>query len=379
MRPDSLPRNQLRSIRTRLALSQQELAEAAGVTRQTVGGIEGGLYAPSVAVALRLSRALGCRVEELFWLDEDLPAIDARASGDLAAVRDGERVAVVRVNGQWVAHSLAGEAAFRDEMIPADGIAEPAEGTSLRVRLLDESDALERTVALAGCTPVLSLWARAAERWNPGLRVHWTFANSTRALERLAAGEVHAAGLHLYDADSGEYNTPYVRRALAGKGVLLFNLGVWDEGLVVTPGMDGCIRSAADLAEPGVRIVNREVGAGARLVLEEALQAAGVPAQAVAGFDHCARGHLEVARAVADGHAHAGVTTTCVARAFGLPFIPLKQVRYDLAVLQEYVSHAPVRQLFSTLEHRWVRSQLSVLGGYDTSRTGEVVAEVRAA
>lgn len=379
MRSESPPRNQLRSVRTRLALSQQELAETAGITRQTIGGIEGGLYAPSVAVALRLARALGCRVEELFWLDEDLPAIDAQPSSDLASVTGGERVAVVRVGDRWVAHPLATEAAFRSEMIPADGVAEPVEGSGVRVRLLDEPDSLERTVALAGCTPVLSLWARAAERWNPGLRVHWTFANSTRALERLARGEVHAAGLHLYDADSGEYNTPYVRRALAGRDVLLFNLGVWEEGLVVTSAMRDRIRSVADLAEPGVRIVNREVGAGARLVLEEALQAAGIPPTAVAGFDALARGHLEVARAVAEGHAHAGVTTTCVARAFGLPFIPLKQVRYDLAVLQEYVSHAPVRQLFSTLEHRWVRSQLSVLGGYDTSRTGEVVAEVRAA
>jgi len=379
MKPDSLPRNQLRSVRTRLALSQQELADAAGITRQTIGGIEGGLYAPSVAVALRLSRALGCHVEELFWLDEELPAIDVHASSDLVDVAGGDRVAVVRVNGRWVAHSLAAEAAFRSEMIPADGLAEPEGDTGLRVRLLDEPDVLERTVALAGCTPVLSLWARAAERWNPGLRVHWTFANSTQALERLARGEVHAAGLHLYDAGSGEYNTPFVRRALAGRDVLLFNLGVWDEGLVVAPSMRNRIRSVPDLSAPGVQIVNREAGAGARLVLEEALEVAGIPTEAVAGFDNLARGHLEVARAVAEGHADAGVTTTCVARAFGLSFIPLKQVRYDLAVLQEYVSHSPVRQLFSTLEHRWVRSQLNVLGGYDTRRTGEIVAEVRSA
>ena len=53
-----------------------------------------------------------------------------------------------------------------------------------------------------------------------------------------------------------------------------------------------------------------------------------------------------------------------------------REVRYDLAVLKEYLGHEPVRQLMATLDHRWVRSQLSVLGGYDTSRTGETVAEV---
>jgi molybdate-binding protein/DNA-binding XRE family transcriptional regulator len=378
MRSEKLPQNQLRSVRTRLALSQQELAEAAGVTRQTIGGIEGGLYSPSVAVALRLARALGCRVEELFWLDDDLPALDAHPSGDFAPA-GGERVALARVGGQWIAHPLSGTAAFRSEMIPADGIVEPEHDAGLRVRLLDEPDSLERTVALAGCTPALSLWARAAERWNPGLRVHWSFANSTRALEQLARGEVHAAGLHLYDVATGEYNTPFVRRALAGRDVLLFNLGTWEEGLILRPGREQRVRSVADLAAPDLRIINREEGAGARLVLEVALREAGLPPEAVAGFGDIAHGHLEVAQAVAAGRADAGVTTTCVARAFGLPFLPLKQVRYDLAVLQEYVSHPPVRQLFSTLEHRWVRSQLSVLGGYDITRTGEVVAEVRAA
>lgn len=379
MRTENPPQNQLRSLRTRLALSQQELAEAAGVTRQTISGIEGGLYAPSVAVALRLARALGCRVEELFWLEGDLPTVEARPSGDPAKMTGGERVAVTRVGGHWIAHPLTAEHAYRTEMIPADGVAESASASSVRVRLLDDPDALERTVALAGCTPVLSLWARAAERWNPGLRVHWTFANSTRALERLARGEVHAAGLHLYDVASGEYNTPYVRRALGGRDVLLFNLGVWDEGLIVRPEMKDRIRSAADLADPGVRIINREAGSGARLVLEEALVAARVPVEALSGYQDFACGHLEVARLVATSQADAGVTTSSVAQAFGLPFVPLKEVRYDLAVLQEYVSHAPVRQLFSTLEHRWIRSQLQVLGGYDTSRTGEVVAEVRAA
>src|SRR5207237_640142 len=72
-----------------------------------------------------------------------------------------------------------------------------------RVQPLDDLENLRRTVAVAGCTPVLSLWARAAERWHPGLRVCWSFANSTEALHALARGEVHAAGLHLHDPRTG--------------------------------------------------------------------------------------------------------------------------------------------------------------------------------
>src|SRR5437764_12278562 len=102
----------LKAIRTRLGLSQHQLAETAGVARQTVGGIEAGRYAPSAAVALRLAKALGCTVEELFWLDDGLPVISAVPVGG-----DGwsaeTRVALARVGTRWGAHGLPGEGAFR--------------------------------------------------------------------------------------------------------------------------------------------------------------------------------------------------------------------------------------------------------------------------
>ena len=377
--PDLNARNQLRSLRTSRSLSQQELADGAGVSRQTISGIEAGINSPSVALALRLARVLGCRVEDVFWLEADAEYVDATPSRVTGWPEETEHVSLARVGGRWIAQPLSADHAFRTEMVPADGLAAAAESGGLRVRLLDDQEALERSVALAGCTPALSLWARAAERWHPGLRVHWAFANSTAALASLARGEVHAAGLHLRDPATGECNTPYVRRLCAASDVVLLNLGVWDEGLAVGAAARERILGVRDLTAPGVRLINREPGAGARQLLDEELAGEGIPGEAVDGFDRLAAGHLEVARAVQQGRADAGVTTASVARAFGLAFIPLREVRYDLAVRKEYLDHAPVRQLFATLEHRWVRSQLQVVGGYDTSRTGEVVAEVAAA
>src|ERR1051325_5436835 len=99
-------RSHLKAIRSRLGLSQQELAAAAGVTRQTVGGIEAGLYAPSASVALRLAEGPGCRVEDVFWLEEDLPAIQAAPAASVPAGAP-VRLSVARVGGSWVAHPLA--------------------------------------------------------------------------------------------------------------------------------------------------------------------------------------------------------------------------------------------------------------------------------
>ena len=376
MKQEGRLRNSLKQVRTRKSMSQQDLATLAGVSRQTVSGIESDLYAPTATVALRMARALGCRVEDLFWLEEEGPDLEAVPAAGVAPGAE-QRVTLARVAGRWVAHPLTGDLSFRQETIPADGTGslDPVTGL-MRVKVLDDYETLAQTVLLAGCSPALSLWAQAAERWNPGLRVHWTFANSMAALQSLARGEVHAAGVHLYDEATGEYNVPFVRQALPGRQVVLINLGVWEEGLLVRPGNPLGLRSAADLALPGVRLVNREAGSGSRQLLERALSRERVACRAVQGFDRVVTSHTQVAREVASSRADVGVSTASVAAMYGLGFVPLQQVRYDMAVPKAYLDEPHVRELMSTLAHRRVRSQLEALGGYNTDLTGEVVATV---
>jgi len=414
--------NNLKSIRTRLGMSQQELANIAGVTRQTIGGVESGQYAPSVAVSLRLANALGCQVEEIFWLEKDLPEVEAVLA---KPVNSGEklRVSLARVGNQWIAYPLLGNDAFRLEMIPADGEAVavdgfpgisklpnpegeavavspalkegiPPQGTSepvrvvkqsqsqtdtnkVLVRLLDDPDKLDNTVVIAGCTPVISLLARATERWHPQLRVHYYFANSMAALRSLCRGEVHIAGMHLYDPRTGEYNVPFVREALTGgKGAVLIALGIWEEGLLVPPGNPMEIQSVSDLVKLGTTIVNRELGSGSRMLLERKLVEEGVSLHTLKGFDRVVKSHQEVAQSIVSGIADAGISTASVATAFGLGFIPLHRAQYDLVILKEYLEETPVQQLLSTLEHRLVQSQLEILGGYDVNNIGKVVANI---
>lgn len=379
MKSTSSLKNNLKEMRTRLGLSQQELAELSGVSRQTIGGAEAGSVAPSATIALNLARALGCRVEDLFWLDEDLPEIRAQPALDLSPGSE-LRVALARIGGRWIAHSLQGEHSFRTEWIPADGRGRWKKGqATMGVKPLDEPGSLERTVVLAGCTPALSLWARAAERCNPGLRVHWTFSNSVKALGQLEAGEVHAAGVHLYDPGRDESNVPFIRRLLPNRNLVLINLGFWEEGLLVKKSNPLNLKSAADLSGKGVRIVNREEGAGARFLLELLLREEGIPTATVRGFEDTVTDHLEVARAVASGRADAGVSVASIASIFNLGFVPLRQVRYDIALYRDYLDEPPVRQLLNTLSHRWIKQQLATLGGYDTRQTGETVARLEAA
>ncbi|HYW20283.1 MAG TPA: substrate-binding domain-containing protein [Nodularia sp. (in: cyanobacteria)] len=377
MKQDSDLCNNLKSIRTRLAMSQQELAKLACVSRQTITGVESGQYAPSVAMTLRLAKALGCQVEDLFWLEQELPQIKAVLAKPVP--RDQQmRFSLAQVGGQWIAYPLIGKDAFRIEMIPAD-----AEGTSqtgtdeVLVRLLDDNiGKLQNTVVIAGCAPVLSLWARTTERWHPQLRVHFNHANSMSALHSLCRGEAHIAGMHLYDSETGEHNVSFAREVLAGRAAVLIALGVWEEGLLVQPDNPMGIRTVADLVAKGAIIVNREHGAGTRLLLERKLQEEQVSFDAVKGFDRIVKSHQDVAQAVATGSADAGISTASVAATFGLGFIPLHKSRYDLVILKEYLEESPVQQLLSTLSHPLVHSQLKIIGGYDTSKTGEVVGTI---
>jgi molybdate-binding protein/DNA-binding XRE family transcriptional regulator len=380
MKQDEALSNGVRVSRLRLGLSQQQLAEAAGIARQTVSGIEGGLYAASATVALRLARALGCTVEELFWLEDDRPTIEAvpcreQPAGGGSPITTA-RAVVARVQGRWIAHGLVGDRAFRTEVVPADGLVMRTSGSVWDIRLLDDRDTVAKTVLVAGCAPALSLWARSAERWRPGLRVHWIHANSSEALEMLRRGEVHAAGLHLHD-DSGDDNTGIVRAMLPATRVSLINLGVWQEGILVARSNPKAIRGAADLARSDVRIVNRELGAGSRSLLESALAHEGITPSVVRGWENIARSHEDVARTVAAGTADAGVSAESLAGLFGLDFAPLRSVRYDIAVLDDPSAEANIREFSATLAHRWVRTQLRVLGGFDTSKTGETVAVQR--
>ena len=377
MKQDSNLRNNLKSIRTRLGMSQQDLANIASVTRQTISGVESGQYAPSVAIALRIAKALGCQVEDLFWQDQDLPQVEAILAKPVPSGQS-VRLSLARVGGQWIAYPLLGKDAFRQDMIPADaeGASQTGDG-KVSLRLLDDNlEALHNTVVIAGCAPVIALWARATERWHPQLRVHFTFANSISALQSLCAGKAHIAGMHLYDPQTGEHNVPFAREVLAGREAVFITLGLWEEGLLVPSGNPKSFKTLSDIVEAQATIVNREVGAGSRMLLEQKLQQEQIPFQALKGFEQIVTSHQDVAQAIALGLVDAGISTASVAATFGLGFVPLHQSRYDLVILKQYLEEAPIQQLLSTLGHRMVHSQLEVLGGYDISKIGEVVATI---
>ncbi|HYP13294.1 MAG TPA: substrate-binding domain-containing protein, partial [Bryobacteraceae bacterium] len=224
---------------------------------------------------------------------------------------------------------------------------------------------------IGGCDPALSILAAHARE--AGLDVALAGCNSTRALELLQRGHIHIAGTHLHDPATGESNTHAVDRQFKPGTVRVITFASWQEGFVVAPGKAGKVRSAADLSDEKIQIVNREPGAGSRILLDLELKKAGVARRDVRGYDRIARGHLPAAWHVLSGLADCCIATESAARAFGLDFIPIRSERFDLVVPNELASSPLAQRLLEAMQRSAFRHALQALGGYDTGHTGRVV------
>ena len=155
---------------------------------------------------------------------------------------------------------------------------------------------------------------------------------SLGGLVALRDGLCHIAGSHLLDPATGEYTLPYLDRILPGAGAGVVRLVHRDQGLIVAPGNPLGLAGIGDLTRAGVRYVNRQRGAGTRVLLDHELGQRGISPGAVDGYAREEPTHLAVAAAVAAGRADAGLGIMAAARAFGLDFVPVTQEPYDLVV-----------------------------------------------
>ncbi len=374
--------NRLRAARIEKGLSQADLAEEAGLTRQAVYAIESNHYLPNVTTALRLARTLGCRVEDLFGSEAGEECVDGELLRDVRGLALPARAKVWSVGERTLVLPVASLGASLTYSTPADGLLlgpSPPRGRSrhlrrVRVQLLQDARTVRGQVVVAGCDPAIQLVAERLRRHREPTSILGWPMGSTAAVQALKRGEVHVAGLHVMDPRSGEANLPFVRRHLGSQAVALVTFASWEAGLIVKAGNPKAIRGPEDLARRDLRLVNREDGSGARLLLDQRLAAAGIDAARVRGYGDVVGSHLDVGRRVAESAADVGVGVEAIARLLGLAFIPLQTERYDLVIPSAFLtSHPGVARLLEALVSREVRAEIEALGGYSTRETGKVV------
>ncbi|MBM9537931.1 substrate-binding domain-containing protein [Desulfobulbus alkaliphilus] len=361
----------LKAMRMARGISQKDLARRVGVGRQAIYDMESGRYVPNTALALRLARELGCKVEELFHMEgqQEKESIILPEQVD----QPGTRLSVVRVNERLIAYPQDGKWLLNEGFHAADGLLDK---TGRDIQLLQDAQRLENTILLLGCDPAFSILNAHVIRSGHGADLLCRFASSMRAMDGLEAGHAHLAAAHLHNIGTEEANVELARTALKKTPTLVIGFSLFEEGLMLQPGNPLGITTLADLTNKGVRFINRDRGAAIRLLFDDLLQRSGIQATSILGYNEMASGHIEGAQMVSFGLADAALGLRAVAATYDLDFMPLQFVRCDLIIPRDFLALKAVRILLDVLQSKALRRDLDSLPGYEAGMTGTVIAEL---
>jgi putative molybdopterin biosynthesis protein len=309
------------------------------------------------------------------------PRTRARLARKLASplgMDDWVRVRLGMVGGTMVATPLPRGAGLLSSLVRADGLlVVPAgveghhPGDDVDVELLRTLDEVENTIVAIGSHDlILDLAASHLRAADPLVTLASSNVGSLGGLVALRDGLCHLAGSHLLDPATGDYTLPYLDRMLGERAVAVVRLAHRDQGLIVSPGNPLGLTDIQDLTRAGVRYVNRQRGAGTRVLLDHQLRLQGISADAVDGYAREEHTHLAVAAAVAARRADAGLGIMAAARAFGLDFVPVTREPYDLVVAAEALDSPLLAPLWALLRSDRFRAEVEGLGGYATAEMG---------
>jgi molybdate-binding protein len=328
-------------------------------------------YVPNTLVALKLAQVLEVSVEELFKLENVQAPVHTENVAVLPTGQDpqpGLPVQLCRVDGTLVA-VLPAPVVW--SLPPADAVLVDAgkQPGRAKAQLFHEEKQFKKRLLIAGCDPGISVLLRHLQK--EGVEAVAAYRNSSQSLELLNQSQIHIAGTHLKDEATGESNIPAVRKQFPKGSVAVISYAIWEEGIVIARGNPKNIKEISDLARKDVSIINRESGAGSRILLDSHLKRCGIAPRNVRGYKNTAAGHLPAAWQVKNGQADCCLATKTSACVFGLDFIPIVSERYDLVIRKKNLKHPGVQILLDTLGRAAFRRELEGLGGYDTSNAGD--------
>ncbi|MEK6652249.1 MAG: molybdopterin biosynthesis protein [Nitrospirota bacterium] len=313
---------------------------------------------------------------------EKLKAILSRQVASSLGQEEFLRVKLGKVGDKLIATPVSRGAGVLMSLVRADGFVRiPAmsegigAGTEVNVDLLRTKDEIENTIVCIGSHDnALDLLANSLKKKYPRLSLSSAHVGSMGGLMALKKGEAHIAGTHLLDEETGEYNVSYIKRLLSDKKIILINLVYREQGLLVPKGNPKNIKGFNDLTREDVVFINRQSGAGTRLLTDKHLKESGINPKDVKGYEREEYTHMGVASAVLTGIADTGLAILASARALGLDFIPVAKERYDLAIPADFYNTEMIQCLLEiVMDDDAFRNMVLGLGGYDVSDMGKIV------
>lgn len=312
---------------------------------------------------------------------EKIEATVSRKMVSPIGVEEFVRVKLGQVGNRVVATPISRGAGIMMSLVLADGmirIPQKSEGFNAGdkapVELFKTPQEIGETTVIIGSHDLaLDVLADFLRRKYPEAALSSAHVGSLGGFTALRRGEAHCAGIHLLDEETGDYNVSYVKRLLSGRKVKLVNLVYREQGLILTKGNPMNIRNLADLARAGVSYVNRQRGAGTRILLDYLLRKQCIDPEQINGYEHEEYTHMAVAVAVKAGAADAGLGIRAAARALGLDFTSIVEERYDLCIPEEYWDTPYIQRMLEIINMPEFQAEVAKLGGYDLRDCGKVM------
>jgi molybdopterin molybdotransferase/putative molybdopterin biosynthesis protein len=323
-----------------------------------------------------IAKFLGCAAEP----PETVTAVVPRKIPSKLGLEEFVRVTLGQVGERIVANPLGRGAGVISTLVKADGflrIPQLSEGVNageaVQVELLRPRTEIANTIVFSGSHDLsIGLLEDSLKRRAPQLKISAANVGSLGGLLALRRGEAHVIGTHLLDAKSGVYNLPDIHRHLRGHDVVVINLVVREQGLIVARGNPKGISGLRDLVRADVRFVNRQPGAGTRVLLDYKLGKLRLRPERIHGYEREEFTHMAVAVAIASGLVDCGLGVRSAANALGLDFIPVEKEEYDLVLRRDFHLSAAGQALLAAIRSDDFREAVMRLGGYDVARTGMV-------
>ena len=291
------------------------------------------------------------------------------------------RVRMGYVGERLMASPLARGGGVVTSFMKADGIMEIPQGTegyeageTVRVRLLNSEARLKNTLVVIGShDPLLDELADMLHAADHSLYMSSSHVGSMGGIMALRRGEAHAAGCHLLDTESGEYNKSFIRRYFPNGGVRLVRCVGRQQGLMLQKGNPLGITCFADIAGDDIRYVNRQKGSGTRILTDYLCRENGVEPENIYGYDREELTHNSVAVQIASGSADVGMGIYSAAMLYGLDFLPICIEEYDILIPDAAWETPMVQQLIETLKSDVFKERILSMGGYTIDNPGEII------
>jgi len=278
------------------------------------------------------------------------------------ALIKGKRIPSTRVTGKWV---------FPKKLI--DEWIESHAKTGLE-QAREKSQKVEGALLASGSNdPILDILQTYMRKAYPEFYVFSANTGSTEGLNALNKGYTDIAWSHLFDPQSGDYNIPFIPTLLPNLQPVVVNLFHRDLGFLLAPGNPLHIRGFADLKKKKVRFINRQKGAGTRVLLDHHLQKMGIPSSEIKGYENEVYTHFEVGLAIVSKEADVGIATIAISRLLNLSFVPITQENFDMILDQSTFFAKGVQAFIEVLNSPGFRSRVERLGSYDFSHSGKIL------